>query len=332
MRTLIPLLTLAACIDSERPPTDGLHGELRFTDLTRHVDRELGSAGLGWPVAVGAEIDVGVYGWDPEAGDLAAGISSGVAFELLRDVGDSIRLRALEPGESTLHVIADDGRDDEVVLAAAAVDAVELVRNDDAYLFDVTLPDALGDVGEAFLPGARAGLAAMLYGDGQRLTGELALPWDAVAGLTTAPFDDVANGAWLTTETPGVYPVDLGYGEAWTLEFLAPDAPLTLRLYEPSYDPLVQLDALTGAEGLALFGLGVFAEDGAFVRAPADAELTFEILDGRPDLIRSVDYSAQLLGFSASVCEGYGRVRLTLAGASLELPVEIAAGDDPSCG
>ena len=91
-------------------------------------------------------------------------------------------------------------------------------------------------------------------------------------------------------------------------------------------------DALTGAEGLALFGLGVFAEDGAFVRAPADAELTFEILDGRPDLIRSVDYSAQLLGFSASVCEGSGRVRLTLAGASLELPVEIAAGDDPSCG
>lgn len=329
MTRLLPLLLLAACIDTSRPPTEGTNGELRFTDLTNHVGGGFGAAGLGWAVAVGAEIDVGVYGWTEDDGEIAAGLPSGTAFELVRDIGVSVRLRAVEAGESTLHVIADDGREDEVVVKAAALDAVELVRTGDADLLSLITPAELADVGEAFLPGARAGLAAELYGGGERLTGEIVLDWPEV--LHPEPFRSIANGAWLTLGAAGSYPVDLGFGPAWTFDVLPAEAPLTLTLYEPSYDPLVELTSITGAPGLLLIGLGVFDDQGRLVRTADDQTMEVEVLDGPADLLSGATYAPGLLGFTVNACPGTGTARIHLGAATLDVPVEITGEPVTGC-
>lgn len=322
-RPLPLLLSLAACINTDNPPTEGERGELRFTDETEHVDGGFGASGLGWAVAVGAEIDVGVYGWSEEDGEIAAALTAGEAFELVRDIGVTIRLRAVSAGESTLHVIADDAREDEVVIAAAELDAVELVRAGDAELLGLITPDGLADVEEAFLPGARMGLAAKLFGSGERLTGDISLPWSVDPNVQVTPFEYIANGAWFSSQVPGDYLVDAGSGSTWPMSVLPPDAPLTLKLYEPTYDPLVELSRIEGPAGLILIGAGLFDAGGRFVRTHDEVDLSIEILDGPANLLGSATWSAELLGFSALACPGTGTARVTLAGASVELPVTI---------
>lgn len=332
MTRMLPVLLLAACIDPNRPLTEGELGELEFVDLTQHADGGFNTAGLGWPVAVGAEVNVGVYGWNEEDGQITAEIASGEGFEVARDVGVSVRLRAVGEGTARVHVVTDDGREDTFAVSASPLAAVELLRNGDADLFGLMVPASLADVGEAFLPGARAGLAALLFGVGdKRLTGELALPWEVAPEVGVTPFTQIANGAWFTTSTPGSYSIGAGFGAAWTFDFLAADAPLTLKLYESSYDPLVELTGITAPSGLVLVGAGLFDADGRLVRTADDAAVELELIDGPANLLTNPGYSAVLLGFSALACPGTGHVRVTLAGASVEVPVEITGEAAPDC-
>lgn len=332
MTRLLPVLLLAACIDPNRPLTEGEQGELQFVDLTQHADGGFNTAGLGWPVAVGAEVNVGVYGWAEEDGQISAEIASGEGFEVVRDVGASVRLRAVGEGTSRIHVVTDDGREDTFPVSASPLGAVELVRNGDADLFGLMMPPSLEDVGEAFLPGANAGLAALLFGAGeQRLTGELALPWVVAPEVTVTPFDQIANGAWFSASFGGTYTVDAGFGTAWTLDFLAADAPVTLKLYESSYDPLVELTSITGPSGMILVGAGLFDADGRLVRTPDDLNVELELLDGPPGLLTNPGYSPVLLGFSALACPGSGHVRVHLAQGSVDVPVEITGEPAADC-
>ena len=332
MTRALPVLLLAACIDPNRPLTEGELGELQFVDLTQHADGGLNTAGLGWPVAVGGEVDVGVYGWDEADGLISAEIASGEGLEVVREAGVSVRLRAVGEGTSRVHVVTDDGREDTFAVSASPLTGVELVRNGNADLFGLMVPPSLADVGEVFLPGANAGLAALLFGVGdQRLTGELALPWVVAPEVTVTPFDQIANGAWFSASAGGSYPIDAGFGTAWTLEFLADDAPVTLKLFESSYDPLVELTSITAPSGLVLLGAGLFDADGRLVRTPDDANVELELIDGPPNLLTNPGYSPVLLGFSALACPGAGHVRVRLAGGVAEVPVEITGEAAADC-
>jgi hypothetical protein len=329
MRAALPLLFAAACIDSERPPTVGQLGELEFVDLTVHADDNRGAAGLAWPVAVGAELELGVYGWDEQDGELATSIVEGDAFSLVRDVGTTLRLRAEAAGEVTLLVLADDGREDRITLRSADIDVVELFPHGDGTLLTPAVPEALTTNGWAALPGAEIGLASFLYDvNGDRLTGYADLPWTASGDSTTRPFDRVANGAWAVVgASTGDQSFSAGFGSNFPVRVLAEADDRTFHLYEADYDDPTELLAIEAEAGLGLFGALLFDEAGRYLVPPANANLTAEVLDGPVNLVTVSEYSTELLGFSATLCPGTGTVRLTLAGATRDYAITVTGAD-----